>query len=338
MKFLKAFLCFFLSIAFLNAAEIEPDENNIIVTGGTGYIGLSTCRLLKEAGFNPVAVDDFSNSQMPTISWGPIEKFDIRNRNQLREIIDLYHPKAIIHLAAKISVPDSVSEPDLYHDVNVTGSKNVIGIAQDLGIPIVFSSTSAVYGTLESDAPVPVTRELAPESPYAENKRDTELDLHATNIPYAILRYFNVSGVDRETDNTDGHSQQLVPALVKAFAKDTVEITVFGDDYHTRDGSCIRDYVHVIDVAHANVKAVQYLLGNNPSIIANIGTTTGFTVKEVVAAVARHTNKGYTIINPGRRAGDVPIVVADTAEAQVHLGWEPLQSSLDEIVGSYYQE
>ncbi|MEI8224293.1 MAG: NAD-dependent epimerase/dehydratase family protein, partial [bacterium] len=192
------------------------------------------------------------------------------------------------------------------------------------------------YGTLESDEPVCVTRDLVPESPYAQNKRDTELDLQASTGSYAILRYFNVSGVDRLTDNTDGHSQQLVPALVKAFSKNSVAVTVYGEDYSTRDGSCIRDYLHVVDVARANVKAVQYLLRNNPSVIANIGTGTGFTVKEVVDAVARYTGKDYTIVNPGRRSGDVPIVVADISVAEGTLGWNPEYSSLDKIVGSYY--
>jgi len=335
MKIFKFLLCFFLNITFLTAAEAEDGE--VIVTGGAGYIGLSTCRLLEDAGFTPVTIDDFSNSVMPIIKWGPIEQADIRNRNQLREIIMQHHSKAIIHLAAKIYVPESVEKPGLYHEVNVNGSKNVLEIAQELGIPVVFASTSAVYGTLESDTPVPITRQLAPESPYAENKRDTELDLQATTIPYAILRYFNVSGVDHETDNTDGHSQQLVPALVNAFKKDSVEVTVFGEDYPTRDGTCIRDYVHVVDVARANVMAVQYLMGGNPSITANIGTGTGFTVKEVLTAVARYTNMDYTINNPGRRPGDVPIVVADTIEAREQLEWEPMKSSLAEIVGSYYQ-
>ena len=333
MKILKFLTCFFLSITFLNATT---EDNYILVTGGTGYIGLSTCRLLSEAGYTPITVDDFSNSTMPTISWGTIEQADIRNKDQLHEISSRYPFKAVVHLAAKIYVPESVEQPDLYYQVNVDGSKNVINIAQALDIPMVFASTSAVYGTLESDDPVSVARELAPESPYAQNKAETERDLRSSGLRYAILRYFNVSGIDRLTDNIDGHSQQLVPALVKAFKEDPVQVTVYGEDYSTHDGSCIRDYLNVIDVARANVKAVQYLLAGNQSITANIGTSTGFTVKEVVEAVANYTNKDYTISNPGRRAGDVPIVVADITEALENLGWNPTQSSLDEIVGSYY--
>ncbi|MCX7352024.1 MAG: NAD-dependent epimerase/dehydratase family protein [Proteobacteria bacterium] len=332
MAILQFLICFLLSISFIHAQE----EENILVTGGAGYIGLSTCRLLKENGYNPVSIDDFSNSQAPTKSWGPIERGTILDKDWLHSKFEQYNFKGIVHLAAKIYVPESVEMPDLYRSINVDGSKNVIELAQDFCVPIVFASTSAVYGTLESDEPVCVTRDLVPESPYAQNKRDTELDLQASTGSYAILRYFNVSGVDRLTDNTDGHSQQLVPALVKAFSKNSVAVTVYGEDYSTRDGSCIRDYLHVVDVARANVKAVQYLLRNNPSVIANIGTGTGFTVKEVVDAVARYTGKDYTIVNPGRRSGDVPIVVADISVAEGTLGWNPEYSSLDKIVGSYY--
>lgn len=333
MFFFRLLFCFFLSITFLNAAAGEP---NILVTGGAGYIGLSTCRILKEKGYNPVSVDDFSNSVHPTKSWGPIEEGSILNKEWLRSVFERYSFKGIIHLAAKIYVPESVEKPDLYHDVNVTGSKNVIDIAQEFGVEgIVFASTSAVYGVLESDTPVLVTRELAPESPYAKNKRDIELDLRATTIPWAILRYFNVSGVDCLTDNTDGHSAQLIPSLVNAFKKSPVEVTVFGSDYATRDGTCIRDYLHVVDVAMANFMALERLFTTREPIIANIGTGAGYTVSEVVQAVAAYAGKEYSVANPGRRPGDVPIVVADITVVQ-GFGWHPESSSLDKIVSSYY--
>ncbi len=324
-----------LSVTVLNANE------NVLVTGGNGYIGLSTCRILKEKGYTPVSVDNSSNSKIPTVSWGPTENGDILDKKWLRSIFKKYKFVGIIHLAAKIYVPESTEKPLLYYKENVAGSLNVLELAKEFQIKgLVFSSTCAVYGILESDTPVLESQILSPLSPYAESKLVIERLIgflwESDHIPSAILRYFNVSGVDSLTDNKDGHSAQLIPCLVKAFQQTPAEVQIFGTDYSTEDGTCIRDYVHVVDVAKANVKALEYILAEKKPIITNIGTGKGYTVKQIAESVSKYAKKEYKENCLPRRKGDVPIVVADIGCAKQNFDWQPENSSLESIVGSYY--
>ncbi len=337
MNILKLIVCVFLALCGLDAGE-----QHVLVTGGNGYIGLSTCRLLKEKGYTPVSIDNSSNSKAPSVTWGPIEQGDILNREWLRSIFAKYNFVGIIHLAAKIYVPESVDEPLAYYRVNVEGSLNVIELAAEFKVKgIVFASTCMVYGTLESDTPVSEDHSLNALSPYAETKLVVENLLRSIpakhGISWAILRYFNVSGIDAPTGNKDGHSAQLIPIFVKAFQTKPVEVKIFGTDYSTKDGSTVRDYVHVIDVAQANVKALTYILEEKESVVANIGTGTGYTVKEIAKSVSQYSGQEYTENCLPRRKGDVPKVVADNAIARTTLGWVPMYSSLENIVKSYYE-
>ncbi len=278
---------------------------------------------------------------MPSIYWGPIEQGDILDKEWLRTIFEKYNFVGIIHLAAKIYVPESVEKPLQYYQENITGTLNVLELAVEFKVGgIVFASTSAVYGILESDTPVQEDRATCPLSPYAETKVVIEHLLkhlwESNHLPSAILRYFNVCGIDRETDNTDGHSPHLIPCLVKAFQQELVDVQIFGTDYSTKDGTCIRDYVHVVDVAHANVMALQHILSEKKSIVANIGTGKGNSVREIVGSVSQYSKKEFKEICLPRRKGDVPRVVANIDFAKNTLGWEPKNSSLEHIVGSYY--
>ena len=335
MKFL-----IFLTFALLNLFSIN-DKGNILVTGGNGYIGLSTCRVLKEQGYTPVSVDNSSNSTMPKITWGSVKKGDILNKEWLRSIFKKYKFVGIIHLAAKIYVPDSVNNPLMYYRENITGTINLLELAAEFGVyGIVFASTSAVYGILESDTPVSESQPLNPLSPYAETKLVAEHLLKFIwdryRIPSAILRIFNVCGIDGATDNKDGHSPHLIPCLVKAFKKQPTKVEIFGTDYDTKDGTCLRDYVHVIDVAKAFVAALEYVLIKREPITANIGTGTGYSVREVAQAVSKYANQPYTENCLPRRSGDVPLVVADISKATQSFNWKPEHSTLENIVQSYY--
>jgi UDP-glucose 4-epimerase len=337
MSSLKFIACVFLALCCVSAKE-----KHVLVTGGNGYIGLSTCRVLKEKGFIPVSVDNSSNSKMPSISWGPIEQGDILDKAWLRKIFERYNFVGIIHLAAKIYIPESVEDPLTYYRENIVGSLNVIELAKEFKVKgLVFASTCTVYEALKSDAPVKEDHELNPLSPYSQTKLYIEQLLKAlpTNlgISWAILRYFNVSGIDPETDNKDGNSAQLIPTLVKAFAKKPVQVEVMGIDYPTRDGTTVRDYVHVMDVAHANVKALKHVLAENECIILNIGTGTGYTVREVVKAVSQYSGQEYKENCVPRRKGDAARIVADNKLAKETLRWEPQHSSLENIVKSYYK-
>lgn len=337
MSCLRFIACVFLSLCCLNAKE-----KYVLVTGGNGYIGLSTCRILKEKGFTPVSVDNSSNSKMPSISWGPIEPGDILDKEWLRKIFEKYNFVGIIHLAAKIYIPESVEDPLTYYRVNIEGSLNVIDLAKEFKVHgLVFASTCTVYETLKSDAPVKEDYELKPLSPYSQTKLYIELLLKALpanlGISWAILRYFNVSGIDPETENKDGNSAQLIPTLVKAFERKPVEVNVMGIDYPTRDGTTIRDYVHVIDVAQANVKALKRVLEEKECIVVNIGTGTGYTVREIIKAVSQYSKKEYKENCLPRRKGDAARIVADNKLAKEILHWEPQYSALENIVKSYYE-
>jgi UDP-glucose 4-epimerase len=181
---------------------------------------------------------------------------------------------------------------------------------------------------------------LNPLSPYAESKLAIERLLgflwQSNHIPFAILRYFNVCGIDRATDNKDGHSVHLIPYLVKTFQEESIKVKIFGVDYSTSDGTCIRDYVHVTDVAYANLKALEYILSEKKPIVANIGTEKGYSVRQIAESVSKHAKKKYTEICLPRREGDIPMVVADNGCAKQNFDWSPQNSSLDDIVGSYY--
>lgn len=336
MKFIS-----FLTVIFFSLSCVFANKGNILITGGNGYIGLSTCRILKENDYTPISIDNSSNSEMPTVKWGPIEKGDILDKKWLHKIFKKYRFIGVIHLAAKIYVPESVEKPLLYYKENVEGLLNILDLCVEFGVQgIVFASTSAVYGNLETDDPVAESHPLVTLSPYAETKLIGENLLKSFferyKIPVAILRYFNVSGIDKPTGNLDGHSVHLIPCLFKLFQKPSVRVQVNGTDYQTRDGTCIRDYVHVVDVAEANIAALKYIFDKKELIIANIGSGQGYSVNEVVKNFAQFAKREYATDCMPRRPGDVPIVVADISIAKQKLNWKPKNSELENIVKSYY--
>lgn len=314
----------------------------VLVTGGAGYVGSHCCLALAEAGFTPVVYDNLSNGHARAVQWGPLEAGDIRDGDRLDAVIARYKPVAVLHFAALIEVGESVKYPGRFYDNNVGGALALIEAARRGGVDkLVFSSTCATYGD-PVQLPMDETHPQTPLNPYGRTKLMIEQAL-ADYDAYAgfrsvSLRYFNAAGADdagRIGESHDPETHAIPLALQTALGlRDGFKL--FGDDYDTRDGSAVRDYVHVLDLADAHVRALRYLLDGGQTTAFNLGTGEGTTVRELVAAIGRTTNRPLPVETVARRPGDAPALVADSTRARDVLGWRPTRS-LDEIVRSAWR-
>jgi UDP-glucose 4-epimerase len=312
---------------------------NILVAGGAGYIGSHTCLDLSNKGFTPVVYDNLSNGHAEFVKWGPLETGDIRNRDRLDEVLEKYKPAAIVHFAAAIEVGESVRDPGSYYENNVAGTITLLRAAQAAGIDkIVFSSTCATYGAPTS-IPMNETHVQSPLNPYGRSKLIVEqilkdLDLHQ-GFRSVILRYFNAAGADPKGRIGEWHKPEThaIPLAIETALGRRSHFQVLGTDYETRDGSCVRDFVHVLDLADAHTRAIQHLLDNGTSHALNLGTGQGTTVKELLEAVQRIGRREFSIQYGPRREGDSPALVADNALARQTLGWSP-QHDLSSIIST----
>lgn len=310
----------------------------VLVTGGAGYIGSHTCLALSRAGYTPVVFDNLSNGHADAVRWGDLHIGDIRNKDRVVEVFEAVKPIAVVHFAGLIEVGRSVSEPIEYYDVNVAGSLNVIEAAASIGkLPFVFSSTCATYG-LPRYVPMDESHPQLPINPYGRSKLAVEGMLFdaaaAGKISNVCLRYFNAAGAANEEGIGERHDPEThaIPLILAAVARgDTFK--VFGDDYDTRDGTCIRDYIHVMDLAEAHVRAVDYLLNGGKPAAFNLGTGTGTSVLELLREIKTQTGLLPRWENHARRSGDAPELVAETTAARNALGWRP-NYGLAEIVKS----
>jgi UDP-glucose 4-epimerase len=310
---------------------------NILVAGGAGYIGSHTCLNLFNKGFTPVVYDNLSNGHAEFVKWGPLEVGDIRDRARLDEVIAAYRPEAIIHFAAAIEVGQSVRDPGGYYDNNVSGTITLLRAAQAAGIDkIVFSSTCATYGN-PSTIPMDESHAQAPLNPYGRSKLIVEqilkdLDQYQGFRSF-ILRYFNAAGADPEGRIGEWHSPEThaIPIAMDAALGRRPHFQVLGTDYDTRDGSCVRDFVHVLDLADAHTRAIEHLLNGGTSRALNLGTGHGTSVKELLNTLRHVVGRDFEIKYGPRREGDSPALVADNALAYQTIGWSPrhdLQSIL----------
>ena len=302
---------------------------NILVVGGAGYIGSHTCLDLASKGFTPVVYDNLSNGHAEFVRWGPFEHGDIRDRTRLDAVLDTYKPAAIVHFAALIEVGESVRNPTGFFENNVAGTLTLMSAAQAAGIDkLVFSSTCATYG-LPQAIPMDETHPQAPINPYGRSKLIVEQmlsDLDAyEGFRSVALRYFNAAGADPEGRIGEWHSPEThaIPLAIDAALGRRSDFKVFGWDYDTRDGTCVRDFVHVLDLADAHSRAVQYLLDGGESVALNLGTGDGTTVKELLSAIEAVSGKSFPVEYVGRREGDSPMLVADNGKARSVLGWQP---------------
>jgi UDP-arabinose 4-epimerase len=309
-----------------------------LVTGGAGYIGSHACKALSKAGYHPISYDNLVHGHEWAVKWGPLERGDILDAQRVSEVLAKYQPVAVMHFAAFAYVGESVENPGKYYHNNVFGSLSLIEAMIRHGVNrIVFSSTCATYGVPDK---VPITEESPqnPINPYGASKLMVERILKdfevAHGLKWIALRYFNAAGADPDGEIGEAHDPEthLIPLVLDAIAGRRPNVSVFGGDYDTRDGTCIRDYIHVTDLANAHVQALRSLLAGRSSQAYNLGNGVGFSVREVVAAAERVLEKRVPVKMGPRRFGDPPRLVANAALASQELGWRPRISSLEEIV------
>jgi UDP-arabinose 4-epimerase len=315
-------------------------NSTVLVTGGAGFVGSHACKALSRHGFTPVVYDNLSHGHEDAVRWGPLERGDLLDRTRLGEVIAAHNPAAIMHFAAFIAVGESVTDPGKYYRNNVAGSLSLMEATRDHGIKaFVFSSTAAVYG-LPEVVPIPEGAPKLPINPYGHSKWMVECMLRdfgeAHGLKSMALRYFNAAGADPDGETGERHDPEthLIPLALDAAAGDGKPLTVFGEDYDTPDGTCIRDYIHVADLAEAHVAALQALLDGAGSNAYNLGTGNGFTVRQVIDAVEKVTCRAVPHSIGPRRAGDPASLVADPSAATRDLGWRPLVSDLESIVAT----
>ncbi len=317
----------------------SQQKKRILVTGGAGYIGSNTVLQLADAGYEVVVVDNLSYGRREAVDPRILRVFDLHDTEALVALFQAEPCDAVIHFAAFISVGESMKLPEIYFDNNVGASLSLFTAMLRTGVKhLVFSSTAAVYGLPESS---PISEDLpyAPINPYGESKVMVEKILgwldRAHGLRHVCLRYFNASGADPEGRAGEMHNPEthLIPLLFRAIQTGK-PVDVFGDDYPTPDGTCVRDYIHVSDLAQAHILAVESLLGGAPSNKFNVGTGTGFSVLEVIRAVESVTGKQVPHRISPRRAGDPPALVADSNKLQSTLGWKPRLGELKDIVST----
>jgi UDP-glucose-4-epimerase GalE len=315
-------------------------SKTILVTGGAGYIGSQACKALAKAGYEPITYDNLSRGHREAVRWGPFVEGDLADRTKIAETIRRHGVGAVMHFAAFAYVGESMTKPQLYFHNNVGNTLTLLDAMLEAEVRrIVFSSTCATYGIPEK-VPMDEATPQRPINPYGETKLMMERALYWYGAAYGIrsvaLRYFNAAGADPDGETGEAHDPEthLIPLILDAALGRRPDVQVFGTDYETRDGTAIRDYIHVTDLADAHVKAVQYLERGGETTAINLGTGEGHTVKEVIDAVERVTGRKVPRREVERRAGDPPSLVADAARAGAVLSWRPRMSDLDSIVGT----
>ncbi len=316
-------------------------KTKIFVTGGAGYIGSHVCKALSEAGFQPIAYDNLSNGYSWAVQWGPFIEGDITDFHGLKSAFDHYRPRGVIHMAASINVRESIENPELYYRNNIFGSLTLLNAMTSSNIRhLVFSSTAAVYGTPQF-LPMSEEHPKHPLNAYGKTKLAVEEMLkdfaYAHNLRFAALRYFNACGADPGGCLGEAHEPEthLIPLAIKTAMGIRKKLTIYGNDYPTEDGTAVRDYVHVCDLADAHVKALRLLLSNPPNHFQlNLGTGTGYSVRQIIKAIEEYSHRKVPTSIKQRLQYDSPALVADPKRAKELLNWEPQYSSLETIIST----
>ncbi|WP_424832168.1 UDP-glucose 4-epimerase GalE [Ruegeria sp.] len=316
---------------------------NILVTGGAGYIGSHACKALAQAGYVPVTFDNLNTGWQDAVKFGPFERGDLLDRARLDEVFAKYQPAAVMHFAALSQVGEAMSEPGLYWKNNVLGSLNLIEatVAAECR-NFVFSSTCATYGDQDN---VVLDEDSAqhPLNAYGASKRAIEDILNdfqaAHGLNHVIFRYFNVAGADPEGEIGEFHRPEthLVPLMLDAIDGKRDGLTVFGTNYDTPDGTCIRDYVHVCDLVDAHILGLEWLERGNESRVFNLGTGSGFSVMEVIEHSKSVTNRPVPYTVGPRRAGDCTKLVSGSVRAETELGWKAKRSTLETMIADAWR-
>ncbi len=320
-----------------------PDpQRPILVAGGAGYIGSHTVRLLERRGLPVVVLDDLSTGHARAVR-APLERGSLGDGAFLAEVFARHRPRAVVHFAAKCYVGESVSDPARYYEHNVVATFRLLEAMRAAGCPVlVFSSTCATYGD-PVRVPMGEDHPQAPISPYGRTKLHMEHMIadfgRAYGLRWAALRYFNAAGAAPEGDLGEDHEPEthLIPLVLGVALGRREEILIFGDDYPTPDGTCVRDYVHVEDLGRAHLAAVEALEGGRPALIANLGTGTGFSVRQVIERARRITGHPIPARVVARRPGDPPELVSGGSAARELLGWRAERSDLDTILSDAWR-
>ena len=315
-------------------------QPTILVTGGAGYIGSHACKALAAAGYTPVTFDNLVYGHADLVKWGPLERGDLLDSERIRQVIAHYRPQAVMHFAAYAYVGESVTEPAKYYRNNVVGTLNLLDAMRESRVGrLVFSSTCATYGEPQQ-IPISESHPQQPINPYGTTKLMIEQVLRDYSQAYDLraiaLRYFNAAGADPQGECGEDHTPEthLIPLVLEVAAGRRSRITVFGDDYPTPDGTCIRDYIHVTDLATAHLQALAYLEQQSGFHPFNLGNGRGFSVNEVIACAEQVTGQKIAVEIGARRPGDPPQLIGDANAAMRQLGWHQSLGELPQIIES----
>ncbi len=310
----------------------------VLITGGAGYIGSHVVKALGEKGYNLLIVDNLSNGHREAVLYGKLAIGDIRDKEFIKKVISEFTPDVVMHFSAFIEVGISVKEPLSFYKNNVIGTLNLLEVLIENKIDkFIFSSTAAVYGIPEK-IPIPEEHRINPINPYGKTKAVIEKALEdfskAYNFKYVSLRYFNASGADPSGKIGESHNPEthLIPLVLQTAKGERDAIRIYGTDYPTEDGSCIRDYIHVNDLADAHILAMKYLVEGGESDVFNCGYGYGYSVREVIETAKKITGKNFKVIEDKRREGDPPVLIADSKKLKKKLNWKPKYDDLETII------
>ncbi len=318
-------------------------DQYILVAGGAGYIGSHVVKELAHQSFKTVVLDNFSRGHRELAKWGTVEECDLADKPRLRAIFEKYSVAAVMHLCAFTYVGESETNPAMYYENNVANTVNLLNAMAQAGVKrFVFSSTCSTYGE-PVEIPMTETHPQNPVNVYARTKLMVETMLkdyeRAYGIKHVNLRYFNAAGADAETETGEWHEPEthIIPLVLDAAAGLRPDITIFGTDYPTPDGTCVRDYIHVTDLAQAHLRALAYLERGGKSDAFNFGNGKGFSVREVIKMAEKVTGKTVRIKETVRRAGDPARLIGSSAKAETVLGWKPQYPDLETIIATAWQ-
>lgn len=310
----------------------------ILIVGGAGYIGSHVNKALNEAGYETLILDNLSYGHEESIKWGTFVKCDLADVNKVDEIFTKYDITAVMHFSSFIDVGESVTNPEKYYYNNVVNTMNLLHVMLKHDVKkFIFSSTCATYG-IPQKIPLVEDHPQNPINPYGMTKLMVEKILHdydeAYGLKSVILRYFNASGADETAEIGEWHNPEthLIPLILDAALGKREDIKIFGTDYDTPDGTCIRDYIHVTDLADAHIRSLKYLEDNNESNQFNLGNGLGFSVREVIESVKNVTGRDFKVTETTRREGDPAILIGSSEKANEILGWNPQYTDIDQIV------
>jgi UDP-glucose-4-epimerase GalE len=313
-------------------------SGTVLVVGGAGYVGAHTCKALSKAGYIPLVFDNLSTGHKNFVKWGPFVQGDIRDTGAVLQAIRSHKTEAVLHFAASAYVGESVTDPQKYYENNVAGSLSLLRGMLEAGCKkLVFSSSCAIYGKPD-ELPIRETAPQNPVNPYGASKLMVERILSdyapAYGLDSTALRYFNASGADPEGELGELRDPEthLIPRAMMAIQGYITNFAVFGNDYPTPDGTAIRDYIHVSDLAEAHVLALQHLLASKAGGAFNLGTGHGYSVKQVLDAIAAETGESLMTVTASRRPGDPAVLVADATLSRAQLGFAPILSDLKSII------